>query len=423
MNIRLVMLRNISMLSLAPVLLYLGLCSSGDPIPDARGWGHMLDTKGILRATPQWSPNGEYIVTADHRNGEFGTIYLARADGSESHRLSKGENRYELDTSPSISPNGDRLVYATSTPQEGMRDSFEIETSNLDGSDKRTLTDSRTSSFAPTWSPDGSYIAYVHVPSRIGDRIYIADADGESEARFIHYISDYFGPTYGLDIITPLAWSPDGRKLAFVEENPRHQRSIWALELDDGLNVRGLTTLLDGRDYDDRHTIVDAPSWSPDGQRLAFLQLENYDDVGYYRGLTLNIIDADGSDLRKVIKIEDTSRGYYGVVDWSPDGKEILFSWSKRRGPSDGSTVQEAKGTIFLVNMDGTDLREIGTGTWASWSPDGTRIAVANHEYNGFIHDLSTMAPDGSDVQILLWGSSQEKVSREEYLKFRDEGR
>ena len=310
-----------------------------------------------------------------------------------------------MDTSPDISPNGKRLVYATSKPHDALRGSFEIETSNLDGSNKNTLTDSNTHRFAPTWSPDGSLIAYVHF--RYGAQVYIAQDGEDSEERHIRFVNEYFGPTSRLDIITPLVWSPDGRRLAFVEENRWQQRSLYVLELDSNLNVLGLTTLVGGRDFDGRNAIVGTPTWSPDGQRLAFLQLENYDDIGSHKGLTLYMIDPDGSDLQEIIKIEGMTRGYYGVVDWSPDGKEILFSWSRGRGPLDGSTVQEAKGTIYVVNADGTNLRKIGIGTWVSWSPDGSRIAVADHEYNGAIHDLSTMAPDGSDVRILLEGTSR----------------
>ena len=160
--------------------------------------------------------------------------------------------------------------------------------------------------------------------------------------------------------------------------------------------------------------IISPPAWSWDGRRLAFLHIENHDEVGRTKGLTLYTISPDGSDLREVIRLDDVNRGLEGVVDWSPNGKDLLFSWSQQNSSS--------KGSIYVVNLDGSNLREIGTGIWVSWSPDGSRIAVAYQEYNGAIQDLSTMAPDGSDVKLLLWGRREEKITRKEYLEYRDGG-
>lgn len=102
-----------------------------------------------------------------------------------------------------------------------------------------------------------------------------------------------------------------------------------------------------------------SPAWSPDGKRIAF-------DV--YNGSTANshmyVVNADGTDLRDL--------GIGNMPTFSPDGRQIAFSWGGQG--------------IGLTNVDGTHREVLEPNGWgAQWSPDG-RIAYARGG-NVVIHD------------------------------------
>ena len=94
------------------------------------------------------------------------------------------------------------------------------------------------------------------------------------------------------------------------------------------------------------------------------------------------------------------------ALSWSPDGSKILFStleeWHLTAHWKPG-------GETYVVNADGTlVLRDTRKGPYASWSPDGSRIASLGphgeyefEERHSYVF-LSTMASDGSDVRLLL---------------------
>jgi Tol biopolymer transport system component len=104
-----------------------------------------------------------------------------------------------------------------------------------------------------------------------------------------------------------------------------------------------------------------SPAWSPDGTKLAFRRLIHgpYGDVG-----RIFVVNRDGTGLRQLTpEPTDSNRNPYDdYPSWSPDGTRVLFS---RAG--DG---------ISFINADGTGLSSTGViGDSPSWSPDGIHIA------------------------------------------------
>jgi TolB protein len=222
----------------------------------------------------------------------------------------------------------------------------------------------------PTWSPKGDKIAYLRI-----DGLYVMNADGAGQPELL-WKSSGRGTT-----CTP-PWSPDGSKIAFSEG------IIYILDVESKQIVR----LTDGS------FASDSPTWSPDGKRIAFAIEPSYlmTPDGRPDG-TIAVINTDGSGFIRLTDVEDDSSGF---PRWSPDGEQIAF---------------ERGGDIYVMNMDGTDVRALthdGKNHSPTWSPDSARIAFVSFrnakcgttwaDAPAFCtSELYVMNADGSNVRLL----------------------
>lgn len=205
---------------------------------------------------------------------------------------------------PAVSPDGQHLAFAWNG---GIGPHFSIYLKVIGEQSLLRLTKQPAVDFNPVWSPDGRYIAFCRI--RSGETgIYIIPALGgverrlretywqESEFREVFW---YFGR---------LAWSPDGKTLAFSDRNSESgpATSIFLLTLD-SLKLRRLTSPQNpGGDYN--------PAFSPDGQTLAF----NRGSQGMTSIYTISI-----SGDREQRLLSGIQNGW-GLA-WAPDGRDIIF--------------------------------------------------------------------------------------------------
>jgi Tol biopolymer transport system component len=113
---------------------------------------------------------------------------------------------------------------------------------------------------------------------------------------------------------------------------------------------------------------------SPDGTRIAFDS-----DRDGVRGIY--VADADGKNVRRV-----SGEGYASVPSWSPDGERLAFA----RAEADRPRVWN----VWTLDLSNGEMRRItnrkyGQPWGGSWFPDGRRLAYS-HEFRLFIHDLQT---------------------------------
>jgi Tol biopolymer transport system component/CubicO group peptidase (beta-lactamase class C family) len=220
---------------------------------------------------------------------------------------------------------------------------------NADGSGQGWLT--LTALGGPlAWSPDGRRIAFTSVRDDNAE-VYVMNADGSGQRRLTR------DPAHD----SVRAWSPDGRKIAFVRQRARG--SDVYLVNPDGSGQRRLT-----RNAEPSYDVV----WSPDGRKIAFLSRRDDNSEIY-------VMNADGSALRNLTR--DPAGD--STFAWSPDGRKIAFM-SKRDGTWD----------VHLMNVDGSGLRNLTRNpAWdgnPAWSPDGRKIAF------GRDGEIYVMNADGS---------------------------
>jgi len=125
-----------------------------------------------------------------------------------------------------------------------------------------------------------------------------------------------------------------------------------------------------------------SPSWSPDGQRLAYCIHGAHGE--------LQILVAEGTAKRQ---LTDLREGACPPV-WSPDSQRIAFT--ARGGKS---------GMVWIVGADGANPRAILEGDVAGWSPDGTKLLFRRKDAKG--RDNGWIAnPDGSEPQMVFTDGS-----------------
>src|SRR6476646_1942112 len=244
------------------------------------------------------------------------------------------------------------------------------------------------------WSPDGKRVVFTMSKGGIG-RLYVAGADGREARRITR-------SKYETDI-NP-AWSPDGRRIIFDAEGDG-----WTdlrMVNSDGSGEHKLTT---GSYVTGNPAVVaGGDAWSPDGRTIAYLD---------HRG-RVSLMKPDGSERRRLKGPAVNSGGFsWSGVSWSPNGRDLLYDAGRRivvvnadgtglrsvlpRGRSpvwspDGRQVAFVSyEDVFVVNSDGSNLHKVGShGGAPSWSPDGRWVIYAR--FDGRAGDIYVVRPDGS---------------------------
>jgi TolB protein len=253
---------------------------------------------------PTWSPDGRQIAFSRWTDdGNWSDIYIMNVDGSDIRRLTISP---EDAGNPAWSPDGkhiafDRSIYEKKDGQ-WQKKRLGIYVMDADGSNVRLLLEDKTE--FPTWSPDGSKIAYYSCQP-LPQSVWVMDANGENREKIYRWGQ---APD----------WSPNGNKIVFVSDQDSWKNwksnDIFVIN-SDGTNLQRLT-----KPGPQDHW---SPRWSPDGAKIVFADKDEWD---------IYVMNADGSNIQA---ITNSPTKYDGYPDWTaysygvePTGK-LRTTWGK----------------------------------------------------------------------------------------------
>jgi Tol biopolymer transport system component len=231
------------------------------------------------------------------------------------------------------------------------------------------------------WSPNGRKLAFVggqsygglRKPPKIG--LYVASASGTHLRRLLACGS------CGVDYQSPISWSPDGSRI--VMGDGRRVAIV---------NVKTRSHRLVGPGCKGRWNVPD-PAWSPNGAKIAFAC-----------GASLYVVTRNGTDAHLIATVPGQPE--VGHLSWSPDGNTLLFdTWN----------------SIYSVGADGSHLTDLLAGQFGtlgfnpqgmiqgpyfpSWSPDGKRILYLHAPCTDIwctrSYELWAMNADGTQKDLL----------------------
>ena len=334
-----------------------------------------------------WSSDGSLLLDFDEK------IWIIHDDGTFNEIVDPDplDKRNAYGFYADFSPTSDQIVYSTcqyptndgplaiSQSMDSRYEGYEIATINIDGTAQQRLTVNNHLDHYPVWSPDGGEIVFVgsHGPTADYDvgtaGLFSLSEDGE-------HMSLRRMTSIPCVALYPPLWSPDGQLLVVssFETGPwPYNSSFWTVKSDGSERRKiGESTIL--------------PTWSPNSDRLAFVEFYR-DDAA-----TIYTIRYDGTDLQEIW--DSGPDGHYPPITsiaWSPDGLEILVvsSW------------------LWTIQADGSGTRVLGpkdSPFWledAVWSPDGSKVAArgSEHPQRWFgPFGVIVMGADGSDLRILV---------------------
>ena len=248
-------------------------------------------------------------------------------------------------------------------PRVGGDGKWAIYLMRPDGSDAHELSaDVPGEHRRPAWSPDGKKLAFVVQDSEHPEgSIWTMNADGSGAA-----LLSGGGAECPVGLFHP-AWSPDGTKLAIVcyPDGDDHE-SVAVLDLATG-SIRRLA------DFTHPDAVDSAPTWSPDGRTIAFEILHYDPTTTFVVGSLVATVPVEGGEIHRL-----TSPDLFMVhPDWRPDGTELVVM--------NLDPAPQAPSNLYAIKPDGTGLRQLTHSSidghmrieTPRWDPDGTRLLVS----------------------------------------------
>jgi len=310
---------------------------------------------------------------------------------------------------PTFSPDGSQIAFAWSP--EGPRDQFDPDVKVIGSEKALRLTTHPADFLIPAWSPDGRQLAFARLASGESGN-YLVSALGGPERKLADAPLRYY-------VQAMLSWSPDGKSVAFVDRGPSDQSGVSQIDI----------TTRKKRWWGSPSPECAsswAPAFSPDGASLA---------VGCTVSIDLNdlyVWPIAGGTARPVVRVQ----GDFTGMTWTADGGSLIHAvggdlWRVAAGISGGQPQKLlADGAMPALSRDGkrlafarrgpfdVNLWQVGLTVptrpagpperllsssradwYAAFSPDGRRLAFTSDRSGSM--EIWTSDGDGSNPVAL----------------------
>lgn len=271
-----------------------------------------------------------------------------------------------------ISPNGNHVLFQTrSVDWKENRYDAEIWISK-NGEAPFQLTNSlNKSNNSPKWSPSGEWIAFLSAREEHNQIWAIRLAGGEP-----------FRVTLTEKSISSFEWSPDGKQIAFIQAEDKSEQEdkrkdkyggfaiedeefslnqLWVTDFEPiKLSEKPLPNQMNDSVYKESlkpKMLLDSVSfsvnefrWSPDGKKIAIEHQPDPILMSFFKA-DISIVDIESK--KHQILVDNLS--YDGLLDWSPDGKSILYQTSL----SDSVSNFYKNGSLFRIDVDGSNKKQL----------------------------------------------------------------
>lgn len=329
------------------------------------------------------SPDGQSVIYTVHRvdrktEKKYSNLWIAAADGQTLPRqFTYGDQN---DSSPRWSPNGEQIAFLSNRGDKEKP--AQIYLIPYSGGEARPLTKIEGSIGAFAWSPDGKRLVCT-----------VRKTDAEVVEREKDEQSKKLGTVYRQ--YDRLFYKLDGYGYL-----PKERSHLWIIDAETG----------EGKQIT-KHAVFDEqnPTWSPDGQSIAFVSNRSEAPDMTPDRVDLYIMPADGGTMRKI----KTPVGSKSHPSYSPDGKMIAYFAQEGEGldyrninvwvvAADGKTGARNLTGAFDVQANGWTINDLTDpeSIPPTWTKDGKAI------YFGAVYHGSTLikrvSTDGNNLENFI---------------------
>jgi Tol biopolymer transport system component len=338
-----------------------GSCAAaagGEPRPLTTG-------EDVAYLSPEWTPDGNYIVVAKGMPASLEKLCLYHAKGGRGLEMAGGPAGLRM-MGPAFGPNPRYVWFAQRQgpwQYNAMLPQYQLAVYDRENGTRTTMTSRYGSAFRPALSPDGEWLAYGSRHDAETGLVLRELASGEERWLAYPIQRDDQESIANMDVLPGYSFTPDSRSIVIS-----YGGEIWRVPMDGSTATKIPFTVnaevAVGPEVRFEYPVDTAPTFtvkqirdarpSPDGRRIAFTALDR-----------LYVADLPGGAPRRLTTQEV---GEYSPI-WSPDGAAIAFvTWDEREGHI--MRVNATGGTPTRLTRVSAYYRQL------AWSPDGKRIVA-----------------------------------------------